>query len=436
MTDRPQPPRPHLLLIAFYYPPSRASGVFRPLAMANYFVAEGWDVTVVTTDRTFFELIDSVDSSLEALIDERVVVERVPFAGRPWQRDVRAFSRFRGNFPTLSDRFAAWRESAVFPDRYAPWIPGVVAAGLRIHGRTSVDVVMATGNPFAAFGAAAAIGKMAKRPFVLDYRDAWTLNQFTEQPSFSADSPQVRWERRLIADATRVVFVNESQRTWHAQRYPEAADRMMVVENGFDEELLPEAVATTRHEGPAVFGYVGTVTEQLPLEEFAAGWLLARAQRPDITCRIHGHLGFFPNQRDRILDQLPIGEGTGVTYEGAVTKAKLPQVYADLDALLMIIPSSRYVTAGKVYEYMATGLPLVTVHEPWTGAREPLRGRPGVFEVDDLSPRSLAAAIVAAADHVAESRSALRDDARRHAEAFTRSRQFAPLDVQLRMVAT
>lgn len=435
MTEQSQSPRPHLLLIAFYYPPSRASGVFRPLAMANYFVAQGWHVTVITTNRSFFELIDSVDASLEALVDERVVVQRVPFAGRPWHRDLRSFSWFRGNFPTLSDRLATWRESAVFPDRYAPWIPGVVAAGLRIHGRDPVDVVMATGNPFAAFGAAAAIGKLADRPYVLDYRDAWTLNQFTEEPSFPDDSSQVKWERRLIGAATRIVFVNEAQRTWHAQRHPGASERMMVVENGFDSELFPKAVESSRHDGPAVFGYVGTVTEQLPLEQFTAGWLLAREQRPGITCRIHGHLGFFPNQRDRILDQLPIGEGTGVTYEGAATKADLPAVYADLDALLMIIPSSRYVTAGKVYEYMATGLPLVTVHEPWTGAREPLRGRPGVFEVDDLEPRSVAAAIVAAADDIAESRTARRTEARRHAEAFTRARQFAHLDAQLRTVA-
>jgi len=434
VTDRSHSPRPHLLLIAFYYPPSRASGVFRPLAMANHFVAHGWDVTVITTERSFFELIDSVDASLEHLIDERVEVERVPFAGRPWQRDVRSFSRFRGNFPTLSDKVAAWRESAVFPDRYAPWIPGVVTAGLGIHGRHPVDVVMATGNPFAAFGAAAALGKLASRPFVLDYRDAWTLNQFTEEPSFPADSPQVKWERRLMSDARRIVFVNEAQRQWHAERHPAAAERMIVVENGFDEHMFPQAVEPTRDDGPAVFGYVGTVTEQLPLEEFAAGWLLAREERPGITCRIHGHLGFFPNQRERILDQLPVGDGTGVTYEGAVTKAELPRVYADLDALLMIIPSSRYVTAGKVYEYMATGLPLVTVHEPWTGAREPLRGRPGVFEVDDLSPRSVADAIVAAADHIAASRHALRPEARLHADAFTRSRQFEHLDEHLRAV--
>ena len=426
--------QPHMLLIAFYYPPSRASGVFRPLAMANYFVANGWRVTVITTGREFFDLIDSVDPSLEREIDPRVEVVRVPFEGRPWQRDLRNFSAFRGNFPILSDRLARWRETAVFPDRYAPWIPGVVKAGLERHGVEPVDILVATGNPFAAFGAAAAIGRLARRPYVLDYRDAWTLNQFTEEPSFPDDSPQVRWERRLIAGAERIAFVNEPQREWHARRNPESRDRMLVVENGYDERMFPAAVAPARSDGPAVFGYVGTVTEQLPLAEFVAGWRRARKRRPGITCRIHGHLGFFPNQRGRILDQLSVDDGVGISYEGAVAKADLPGVYADLDALLMIIPSSRYVTAGKVYEYMATGLPLVTVHEPWTGARIPLEGRPGVFAVDDLLPETLEDAIVAAADHVADSREKLRAESWAHAGSFTRWGQFGLLDEELKEV--
>lgn len=423
-----------MLLIAFYYPPSRPSGVFRPLAMANYFVAHGWQVTVITTSREFFTLIDSVDLSLEQEIDPRVEVVRVPFEGRPWQRDLRKFSAFRGNFPILSDRLARWRETAVFPDRYAPWIPGVVKAGLERHGVEPVDVVVATGNPFAAFGAAAAIGRLARRPYVLDYRDAWTLNQFTEGPSFPDDSAQVRWERKLIAGAARIVFVNEPQRQWHADRNPRARDRMLVVENGFDEHMFPGPVTPARLDGPAVFGYVGTVTEQLPLAEFVAGWRRARARRPGITCRIHGHLGFFPNQRARILDQLSVDDDVGITYEGAVAKADLHAVYADLDALLMIIPSSRYVTAGKVYEYMATGLPLVTVHDSRTGARIPLEGRPSVFTVDDLRPDTLADAIVAAADHVSQSREELRAESWAHAGSFTRWGQFGLLDAELREV--
>ena len=59
--------RPRLLYLAFYFPPTRASGVYRSRAMANHFAAAGWDVTVVTVPRIFFtDYLDSYDPSLES----------------------------------------------------------------------------------------------------------------------------------------------------------------------------------------------------------------------------------------------------------------------------------------------------------------------------------------------------------------------------------
>ena len=38
----------------------------------------------------------------------------------------------------------------------------------------------------------------------------------------------------MLTGVRRGLFVNEALRGWHADRYPEAADRMMVVPNGWD----------------------------------------------------------------------------------------------------------------------------------------------------------------------------------------------------------
>jgi hypothetical protein len=47
----PAASRPRLCFIAFYFPPTRASGVFRSRAIANHFADAGWDVTVITPQR-------------------------------------------------------------------------------------------------------------------------------------------------------------------------------------------------------------------------------------------------------------------------------------------------------------------------------------------------------------------------------------------------
>ena len=64
-----------------------------------------------------------------------------------------------------------------------------------------------------------------------DYRDSWTLNLYEDAPAYPDGHPAWDWERRVLEGASRATFVNEPLREWHMHRYPQAADRMLVVEN-------------------------------------------------------------------------------------------------------------------------------------------------------------------------------------------------------------
>ena len=55
------------------------------------------------------------------------------------------------------------------------------------------------------------------------------------------------------------------------------------------------------------------------------------------------------------------------------------------------------VTSGKVYEYMATGKPIVSVHEPESSASATLSGYPLWFPVTAMDPRAVRDALLRAA---------------------------------------
>ena len=76
-------------------------------------------------------------------------------------------------------------------------------------------------------------------PYVMDYRDAWLLDVFDGHQLHPDRSRAARIERRLVSSSQEIWFVNEGIRTWHAERYPDAADRMHVVMNGHDPGLAP-----------------------------------------------------------------------------------------------------------------------------------------------------------------------------------------------------
>jgi glycosyltransferase involved in cell wall biosynthesis len=435
-TSAPTSDRPRLLYLAFYFPPTRASGVYRSRATANHFAAAGWDVTVVTPQREFFtHAIKSFDPSLEATVRDDVRVERVAFPGRPWERDIRRFSRFRGNFPGASKMLNTWAENRFFPEHYSPWIPRVVRRAVQLHRRSPFDVVLATGNPFSVFAAAWAIHRLTRVPYVVDYRDSWTLDLFQDAPAFPPEHAAWGWERRILDRATRVVFVNDALRHWHAERYPQVAGRMRVVQNGFEPDFLGDLpVPAPPGERPPRFGYVGTMTTHVPIEEFVAGWRLARAAPglADAVAEVHGHLGFFPASARNLRHRLPLREDVGISYAGAVPKAQVRAVYESLDVLLLILAGARYVTSGKVYEYMATGKPIVSVHDPECAAREALEGYPLWFPVRDLTAEAVRDALVdaaAAARTLSPETVAL---ARKHASRFTRDAQLHPFELELR----
>lgn len=425
--------RPHLLYVAWGFPPSRGSGVYRAWATANAFARNGWDVTVLTAPRETFTMSTGVDESLERTIDPSIDVVRVPFHAAAFQSDLRKWSWARANAPELWNSLHARREHRVFPEgTYGGWRPALETAALNVHARKRIDLVLGSGNPHVDFTPGSALHESHGVPYVMDYRDAWQLDVFSGLRVTSANGPVAAWERRLIDDAMAVWFVNEPILRWHAELYPAAADRFRVVANGYDSA---PGICDGSGEDGLVFGYLGTISSAVPIDRFIAGWRLARS-RSDLLRRsrveMWGHLNHVGTPNEAVARQLAEFAGEDMTYRGPVPKEEVARVYSRFDVLLLMLGTGRYVTSGKVYEYAATGLPIVSVHDPGNAASDVLRDAPAWFPAADLGPEQIADALLAGA-HAAVTRTpADRSAAREWATRFQRARQLGPQIAELR----
>jgi glycosyltransferase involved in cell wall biosynthesis len=450
---RGRPPR--VLYLSFYFPPSRASGVYRARAMANHLTARGWEVTSMAAPLEFLHrFTGSVDEDLADTVDPRIRVERPALNTFIWEKDLRRYGRFRRTFPRTARAMYELRQRHAFPEHYGSWGLAAVARAVRLHARRRFDIVLATGNPFASFGAAWLFHRITGVPYVLDYRDSWTLNLFTGEPGFPERHPAWKWERRVVRGASGVVFVNDALREWHAHHYPDRADRMMVVPNGWDPDFAPVIDDATQPDGPGVrrplrFAYLGTMTGAQPVEELSAAFRLARSHGDlaDAELRIHGYLGFFRNADVELLGRLGIGtqgaEGavsappaSGIRYCGPVSKTDVATVYRSADVLVFLAGGSRYITSGKIFEYMASGLPIVSVHAPGIAAEEVLDGYPLWFTARSLHPSDVAQSMVAAAKAARDISPAQRAAARRHADNFARDLVLQPLEQRMRALVS
>ena len=422
---------PHLLYVAWGFPPCRGGGVYRALATANRFAAKGWRVTVLTADREIFFNYTGADTSLEDRIDPRVRVARVPFSWPVHETNLRKWSRFRMAMPGVWAKSRKHLDMLQFPEvGYGPWRGTLQSAAERIHANDPVDLVVATANPHVAFAPAYWLNRSFGVPFVMDYRDAWLLDVFSGERLHGEGSRAARWERRLVEAATEVWFVNDPIRAWHERLYPGQSAKMHTVANGFDPELAP-ALHEREPTGdrPLRFGYVGTMSPKVPLSEFVAGWERG-CELSDViassTARIHGYLGYYALPRPDLLAIIEQAADAGLSYQGPIPKADIGRVYDTFDVQLLILGAGRYVTSGKVFEYLATGLPIVSVHDPDNAASSVLRGYPLWFPADDLEPESVAKALIAAAEAAQTADRETRHMARDYGARFRRDLQLDP----------
>ncbi|WP_245862245.1 glycosyltransferase [Phycicoccus duodecadis] len=405
--------------------------MYRALATTNALAAAGFRVTVLTATRETFLRYTGADTSLEDRVDPSIEVVRVPFEWPVLETDLRRWGAGRAFFPRLWQKYRKRLDVKDFPEvGYGPWKGPLEDAARALHADDPVDLVVASANPNVDFTVAEYLHRTAGVPYVMDYRDAWTLDVFTGEQLHPDDSRVAELERTYVEGAREVWFVNEPIRAWHQQRYPAAADRMHVVANGYDPEFAPRArLEPPPAERPLTFGYIGTVSPKVPLEPFAEGWSLARGRTPELAgarAQIWGYLGFYATPSPALQRIVDAHADSGLEYAGPLPKQEVRGAYDTFDALLLILGKGRYVTSGKVFEYTASALPIVSVHDPGNAASDILRDYPLWFPVADLEPTSVAAAVEAAAHAARHATPGQRAACAEFARGYSRDLQLRP----------
>ena len=128
-----------LLLVSYFYPPTRDTGAQRPAAMAKYLARLGWRVTVLTTSAFGEEAGDAVHG---------VSVIRT-FDMQTWRARMAGHDRVDSLFDSDSYTGKAHPLSKVIvPEPLAvAWAPFARRAALAAHRRQKFDCVLTTSPP-------------------------------------------------------------------------------------------------------------------------------------------------------------------------------------------------------------------------------------------------------------------------------------------------
>ncbi len=426
-------PMPHVIYVAIGFPPAAKSCAYRMREVANELCAQGWDVTVVSLDRGAWEQEFGMDESLLARVDPRVRIVELPLRRPDLDPDVTRYSWLRARHPEAWFKLRYTTDRLLFPESvFGSWRPALEKAVAKIHEKHPADLVLVSVAPNTTMAAAWSLYKSHGVPYVVDFRDSWSLDLIEDRRRFPAYSRAGRWERRIVKSAARTWFVNEPIRGWYASLYPESVNRMRVVRNGFDpDDVQVPPLPRDRGDGPMVFGYVGTM--QLPYDhvrEMIQGWRFARRAHVSLKgarFEIRGHIGMGAARgANSSAAQIAEGRVHDIHYLGPVQRSEVSSVYAGFDALVLALAGGRYVTSGKVYEYMATGRPIVSIHRADHDAARLLQGYPLWVPTASLTQHGITEAFVRTAELVDAVTPQELEKAQEYARQFERRLVIAP----------
>ena len=337
-------------MIAYHFPPlSGSSGIQRTLRFVQHLPALGWQPLVLGANARAFV---NTSDDLMAEVPAGTVVRR-------------AFALDTARHLQLGGRYPGWMAR---PDRWISWRFDGVRQGLKMIGEFKPGVIWSTYPIATAHVIASILHRKTGLPWVADFRDPMA------QDEYPADPRTRQMYREIEADAARharfCVFTTPGAARVYRQRYPSAAERMVVLENGYDEEsfsgLAPPSAAPATAGRPLVMLHSGIVYpwERDPTQLFVAlGRLkIAGALRPsDLQIR------FRASVHDDLLRNLAATHGALDFIELAPAipyKNALAEMMA-VDALLVMQASNcNEQIPAKIYEYLRAGKPILGLTDP------------------------------------------------------------------------
>jgi glycosyltransferase involved in cell wall biosynthesis len=349
-------------MIAYHFPPlAGSSGIQRTLRFVQHLPSLGWEPLVLTADpRAYEKTSDDLLGDVPAGIEVR-----------------RAFALDTARHLQVRGRYFGWMAR---PDRWVSWKLGAVHEGMRLIAKYKPEVIWSTYPIATAHLIGSALHQRTGLPWIADFRDPMAQEDYPTDPKTWQSYKDI--EADALKRARYSVFTTPGAAQIYRERYPAAAERVVVLENGFDEESFPprsagQAASTVKPAGqPLILLHSGIVypSERDPTQLFVALKRLREAGRisaADLRIR------FRASVHDDLLQSLANEYGVpdlielcpAIPYREAL--AEMQQV----DVLLVMQAANcNAQIPAKIYEYLRAGRPILGLTDPVGDTAGVLRG--------------------------------------------------------------
>ncbi|MDH4089023.1 MAG: glycosyl transferase [Cyclobacteriaceae bacterium] len=358
-----------VLIITYYWPPSGGSGVQRWLKFVKYLPGFGWEPYVFTPENPSFAI---QDNSLVSDVPKEAEIIRIPIwepynafmkfsalVGR--NKSIKPTELVSGEQKSLFQKVSGWiRGNFFIPDPRVFWVKPSVRFLHDFLRENKINTIVTTGPPHSMHLIGFKLKK--KNPsikWVADFRDPWS--EWGLLDSLMVGKIAHNIHRKLEAKVLRYADVVTTITPFYVRRFEELSGRTVsLLTNGYDHEDFESF--TIHRKNKFVIRHVGTVNEKcnprpfmLAVQQLAAGNAdFSSFVQVDFVGDVH------PQFKAYVVSTPGISKFT--TFTAPVPHNELLTMYGQSSLLLIILTGYKDAAGympGKLFEYLATGLPVL-----------------------------------------------------------------------------
>ena len=360
-----------VLIITYYWPPSGGSGVQRWLKMSKYLPEYGWQPVIYTTENAEYPIIDH---SLEKDVAPNIEVIR-----RPITEPYSAYKKFLGinkdetvkmGFIQEKEKSKSWKSDLTLwvrgnffiPDARCGWVKPSVRFMKEYLNEHPVDAIISTGPPHSMHLIALKLKEALGLPWIADFRDPWTEIDYYNDLHLTAwaDRRHHRLEQEVLTKADKVVTVAPDG----ARRLGRLGNRnVRTIYNGFDRDDDTQMPVNLSEQ--FTITYLGVLSKiQNPSNLWQAlSELIKEDSGFDKSLKIN-MIGQIDSTVVSSIDENGLTQH--VAYSPYMPHDQVSAVHRSSTLLLLLLmpdsePRAKGLLTGKLFEYMASGRPILCI---------------------------------------------------------------------------
>ena len=376
------------MIISAVFPPVSTSGIHRVVRATRYLTEMGVDVTVLTVDEKTLPKSFSYDHNVLEKSPPSVAVHRVP-AIQALRKliDLKNRGENKGSqgstqpsakaVETAASENGASKKSTAqtikdaitlnlnTPDNFSMWIRPAIKAGTQIVQHKGITNIFSSSPPGSVHVVANQIKKRTGARWIADFRDPWSRKRWFN-PEMTAFKNQAikRFERRTIQNADKLIMNTAELLEDFGNHYgPVIQRKSTVITNGFDPADfgdLPEP--NGKADDRLTICHTGTFYRQRSPMPFLQG--LKRAVDsgvPKTRFRVQfiGGVGDHKPNVDKFISENDFGDVIEIIP--SIPHRDCLIAMREADVLLIVQPVTTIQIPAKIFEYIATGKPILTL---------------------------------------------------------------------------